>query len=161
MLLKRRGCLDPNGRRQRGDYDPEMERVDDDTMSLEASQLDELMFGRRPNVEIGYVPESVRAHLGSAVGAVYLSKPTLDKIIRKHADVGRFDMLFVSQLLRVGQYFADRPGTVVAFGTRADDGRLYRAVVKVAAKCEIWLSTFHRANVGQLRKAQATLARIV
>lgn len=105
------------------------------------------------SIVAGYLPLEAQEYLGARLPYVYLSRWSLDKIFKKHADLSDFDLLAVQHLLNTGKIVTDpEERVVVACGCVGDPARLYKAAVKLAgSNCDAWLTGFYRTDQRHLR----------
>lgn len=85
---------------------------------------------------------------------VRLSAETAIKQVIHHPELTIADYLRVREVIEHGELFASKEGHRLVFFREFEDGRLYRAIVKLTDTNRTYLATFHRAKPHDLRAAR-------
>lgn len=117
-------------------------------------------FGRfTANPERGRYPVAVASdHLHAILTfsqpEVFLSAETHQKIVAKHPEISIAEYQQLSGRLHQAEVFTDRGKANHWIFLTEETGVWWRAVVKVTAPGELYLQTYHRSNVRQVRKTK-------
>ena len=96
---------------------------------------------------------------GARSNIVRFSRETAAKQCARHRDIAAEDYARVQRILDEGEWF--KQSTTHALGFGEEDGRLWRAVLKVTGdRSKTYLTSFHRVDPSRLRRARETPERI-
>ena len=114
---------------------------------IEISETDliDLLAGRKPEVEVGTLPQEVRRYLGCSRDTVFLTQYSLEHIFEAHGEhLMPKDILLVPEVLLRGLWLSDtRPNFAIV--SCAFEKMRFKAVVKTTIeRRRNYLSTFHR-----------------
>ncbi len=102
---------------------------------------------------VAVLPQDLREALGVRTRTVRMSRETLEKQGRRHPDLVRSNYLQIQELLDRAPVWKEWGTNLVAIGQQNE--RLWQVVVKGAADgTEVILTTFHRANPKNIRRAR-------
>ena len=130
-------------------------------MSVELSQLMQLVVGQRKFLTVGSLPIEARRYFGCNPGLVYLRDKEARHIFNGHSDVSPQDALFIGLAVETGRYYEDpkRPNCTSVVYRNRETGRPYLLGLKIVDPHEVWVSTFHHTNDQKIR--QRYKARLV
>ena len=119
-------------------------------MSLELSRLQGLRCGPLGvSTPVGDVPREVADYLQTKFRVVNLSRQTLTKINRKHADLSDFTFLELPYLLRHGLWIGEAHNPLNALVSCEGEYSPLRykvAIKRSAYGLDLWLTAFHRVK---------------
>ena len=102
---------------------------------------------------------SIAAAVGARSHTLRLSRATAAKQRARHRDIEVEDYARLQRILDEGEWF--KQSATNALGFVEEDGRLWRAVLKVTRdRSKTYLTSFHRVDPSRLRRARETLERI-
>ena len=102
---------------------------------------------------------SIAEAVGARSHTLRLSSETAAKQHARHRDIEVEDYARLQRILDEGEWF--KQSTTHALGFVEEDGRLWRAVLKVTGdRSKTYLTSFHRVDPSRLRRARETLERI-
>jgi len=104
---------------------------------------------------IGSMTDQMRDALGVSTRLVRFSQATAQKQLRRHPDIGAAQYAKVQKNIASAIILHEGTQNLVMFFE--DDGRWWRAVIKVTADLsELYLTTFHRVAAAQVTRAIAS-----
>jgi hypothetical protein len=127
-------------------------------MSIELSELMQLMAGRKPVLTIGNLPRSVAAYLKAHPAIVYLRRRELIKILEKHTEIELDHLMHLTFAIEKGKYYSDpnRTNCVSSIYYNNDNEKAYVVGIKTALNgSEVWISTYHRSTRVKLERRYA------
>lgn len=124
-------------------------------MGVTLSDISDLARGYHDPIDVGEMPDWLRAKLNVRVPMVHLSAESLRHIRAEHPDLTDFDLLRMSMSIQQGEYYQDgeKPNVILAVHRDEESHRRYVAVMKITNKsCEVWLSSFYRCHPRQIKR---------
>lgn len=121
-------------------------------ISIQSSDLVDLLAGKRPEIEIATLPLEVRKYLGCSRDTVFLSSESARHIVRKHGDhISHDELRLLPRILFTGLWLGDERLTH-AISSCVIDGVRFKAVVKVTVdRRRTYVKTLHRVSRRQTR----------
>ena len=102
---------------------------------------------------------SIAKAIGAQSHTLRFSRETAAKQRARHQDVKAEDYVRVQRILDKGEWFEQSATNALGFGE--EDGRLWRAVLKVTRdRSKTYLTSFHRVDPPRLWRARNTLERV-
>lgn len=125
-------------------------------MSVELSQLLQLLAGQRSVLTIGCVPRAAAAVLELNPGVVYLGSKEARHIFESHNDIAGEDLMLMTFAVEQGTYYKDpkRPDCVSVIYESCTSGKQLLLALKKVGFGEMWVSTYHRTNPKKVRQRQ-------
>ena len=125
-------------------------------MSVELSQLLQLIAGQRKVLTIGNAPYATARAMNCFPGVVNLGWKEARHIFESHKDISGEDLMLLTFAVEKGTYHKDpkRPDCVSVVYQSCVDSSLYLLALKRVSPGELWVSTYHHTNPKKVRQRQ-------
>ena len=126
-------------------------------MGVTLEQIAAIRNGEIDCIEVGQIPHEIAQRCGIKNPIVYLSRASLDHIREGHPSITDFELLLISEALRVASIVKDvsKPYFFLCLRHPETD-EFFKLALKIAkGDADTWVRTFHRIKKRQV----ASIAR--